>query len=77
MIRQPRISYTYIFEQKDKLALKSWLKANKLFLKDIHEELGISYVHLKMIVAGKRTASSKVVNKLRKKGVKFPKDLVK
>jgi hypothetical protein len=74
MIKKPKLSYTYIFEQKDKTALKTWLKANKLKLKDIHDELDVSYVHLKRIVTGKRTASPRILNILRKKGVKFPKD---
>lgn len=76
MIRQKRTHFAYVFESKDKEALKTWLKANKLKLKDINEELGISYDHLKKVVTGKRTASSRIVNILKKKGVKFPKDLV-
>ena len=73
MLRNTRVHYTYIFEQKDRQALKTWLKANNLSLKDIHAELGVCYTHLKKVVTGKRTASSLVVNKLKKMGVKFPK----
>jgi hypothetical protein len=74
MIRQIRPTFSYTFEKADKDALNVWLKTNKSSLKNIHEELGVSYSHLRKIVIGKRNASSYVINKLKKMGVKFPKN---
>ena len=71
MIKQERMYYTYIFEAEDRKALKVWLKENKLKLKDIHKRVNLSYVHLCRIVTGRRPASAKLVNKLKRMGVRI------
>lgn len=71
MLRKERTIYTYTFEEKDRQALKGWLKKNKLRLKDMPERVNLSYIHLDRIVTGKRPASATLVNKLRKLGVRI------
>ena len=71
MFRQARKIYAYTFEEKDRQAVKTFLKSRKLKLKDIHESLGITYCYLNKIVMGKRPCSSRILNKLKKMGVRF------
>jgi predicted XRE-type DNA-binding protein len=71
MRRNVRTFYTYTFEENDRQALKSWLKNNNLKLKQIHDQLGVSYFHLNKVVMGKRTASASMIRKLKKMGVKL------
>jgi hypothetical protein len=73
MVRNERTYYTYTFEQKDRQALKEWLKANNIKVINLHKELGICYRHMFRIIYGERPASSSLVNKLKKMGFKFPK----
>lgn len=73
MLKHEYIRYSYTFDTEDRQAVFKWLKENKLKLKKISNDLGVSYIHLSRIMHGKRTASSTVVNKLRKMGVRFKK----
>ena len=71
MIKQTRTHYVYRFEEHDRQALKTWLKQNKLKLKEITTRVNLSYIHLDRIVNGRRPASANLVNKLRKMGVRI------
>lgn len=71
MIKLTREHYAYFFETKDRQAIKTWLKANKLRLKDINKKLGFNYDHLVKVINGKRPAFAKTINTLRKWGVKI------
>ena len=71
MIKQERTFFTYVFEAEDRKALKVWLKANNLKLKDLSKQVNLCYVHLCRIVTGRRPASAKLVNKLKRMGVRL------
>ena len=74
MTRQERTHYVYYFDSEDRQAVQTWLKTNKLHLYDVAIILNVSYGHLNKVVMGKRSASSLMVNTLRKMGVKFQKN---
>ena len=73
MIMHEYTRYSYTFDEEDRQAVKEWLRANNLKLKDIHKPLGMSYIHLCRITTGVRTASSLTVNKMRRMGIKLKK----
>jgi transcriptional regulator with XRE-family HTH domain len=71
MKRNCKIIYSYTLEEREREIVRKWLKKTNTSGIELSKLLGISSVHLSRILHGTRNASSTVIYKMKRLGIRF------